>query len=193
MVKINTLRISDDGQLLLIDVATSIGNTFSQILLWTDVSYKDPNLSLDLSSFITGSNNREVLSIPVEEISPDGFDGIYFVEFYSTDMEGEDDCTDCGDGILMGVTANLTKYHECILNGAMAIVLGKDNTEVLEAQLLLDGIYTSLRFGWYQEAITMLRSLEEYCNACHTCGDLVTPTFKKNIGFGILNKTMKLS
>jgi hypothetical protein len=193
MVYIQTLRISDDRQFIYLDVSTSTGNTIEKILLWKEDTYKDVTKAIDLSSYISGLNNREVLSIPISAVSEEEFKGIYFLEFTSTDTVNDDDCSDCDEAVAMGVTVDLTEYHDCILNQTMKVVLGGDNDEVLEAQLLLDNVYTSLRFGWYEEAISILALLEEYCGTdCVTCRELVVPEQKKNLGFGVLNGTMTL-
>ena len=55
MVIINTLKIDSLGENLIIDVTTTVGNLFTQILVWDKDTYKVIPSAIDLSASIVGT------------------------------------------------------------------------------------------------------------------------------------------
>lgn len=206
MAFINTLSISGNRDEILVDVEVPDGNFITQVLLWTEDTFKDISKALDLSSLLSGTDNREIFSITLEDIGITEFDGIYFVEFTSDEPENLSECSDCKDNVALGITTDFTKYHECILEKTLNVVLNpKDslfsdsvcgvsyNKDLVNASILLEGVYTALKFGWYQEAIKLLSSLEFYCDTgCKSCQSFSDTILQNGLGFGTIDNSIVL-
>lgn len=188
MLYINTLRISDNRQTIDINIETSEGNTITQILFWDKDTYKDYSTAIDLSSKLSQTNNVEIISVLPSDLGIENFDGIYIFEFTTTDVD-TDQCSDCNESTLIGVTADFTKYHECILD---SILKNNNIDSAIKIHLTFEAVYSALKLGWYEEAIYLLSYLDDYCKGdCISCKDS-SITVKTGLGFGVLNNNIIL-
>lgn len=208
MVIINNLYISDTADNIVVDVATSVGNVFTNIKLWTKDTFQDPDLAIDLSSYIIGINETENISIPAIAIGVAKYSGLFFIEF-TTSEEVED--TDCcpNSNIRLAVVSNFIKYHECILNRLLKLEIDdcgvkEDNqckdcqncanclSSVLSVQTYVDGLYIAIQYGFYTEAIEILSQLDKLCGVCNTCPDFGETLLIAGGGFGMYNNTLTM-
>lgn len=177
MISIQNLQIINNNSQLSIDVITNEGYFISSIVLWTMNNFKNYSLEVDLSSYIEGINNQEVLIINAEDIGLSKFEDIIFVEIKST-YESVENCTTCQNPGL-GITYNLSKYYQCLINYLIDLQLTQcincNNVEskdtVITINLLIDMVYKSLEIGYYDQAIDMINKLKKLCSLknCNNC------------------------
>lgn len=177
MININNLEIINNGSEIAIDVETNEGYFISSIILWTMDNFKNPSLSIDLSSYIEGINNQEVLIIPINDIGLNKLEDLIFVEFESTYTTPEV-CSTCQNPAL-GITYNLSKYYQCLMTYLSDLSLNTctncDNKDsknlVISINLMIDMIYKSLDIGYYDQAIEIINKLKKLCSLrqCDNC------------------------
>ncbi len=202
MITINILQINPSTGMLNVSVGTSVGNTISSVNLWSENTFKDYTKSIPLNAKLLGVNNLEVFSVDPKELGLEKFNGIYFLEFTTTDVETAA-CSECSGNMLLGVVADLGDYQECLLDSVLDIqydtsdvVNNNQLADVFNIKVTLDAICTSIRFGYYQEAIDMIKILKKLCKdktTCCGCSNLATPIFRSGLGFGILDNDLILS
>lgn len=203
MIKINILQISPDRKTINVSVETSTGNTINSARLWTDQTFKDYTQAVSLNSKLQQTNNKEVFTVGVSDISATTFDGIYFLEFTTTNNNPPaNSCTDCDDNILLGVTADLGYFQECLLDNVLEIqydtsdvVNNNQLQEIYNISMLIESICISIKFGYYQQAIDVLNSLRKLCQEdrqCSQCNKLDTPIFRSGLNFVVINNNLVL-
>jgi len=180
MIIINNLQIIDNGSSLAIDIETNEGYFISSIILWTMDNFKNPSLSIDLSSYIEGINNQESLIIPVNDIGLTNSEDLLFVEFTST-YDAIETCSTCQNPAL-GITYNLSRYYQCLMNyisdlniSSCANCDNKDSKNiVITINLYIDMIYKSLDIGYYDQAIDIIKKLKKLCSLrqCDNCPNI---------------------
>lgn len=135
----------------------------STLKLWTDKTYKDYNLAIDLTSKLTGIA-IENITITLSDLNIAYFDGIYFIE-------AEDNIE-----ISQAIDSDLTRYKECILNKLVEYSICDDclknnSISLINAQSLLIGVENAVEQGFINETFNLINSLNKYCsNDCDTCG-----------------------
>jgi hypothetical protein len=203
MIVIKILQITPDRSTINVSVETSVGDTISSAKLWTNQTFKDYTQAISLDTKLQGATNKEVFSVDVSELGLPILDGIYFVEFTSTDNNPlESTCTDCNNNIALGVTADLGYFQECLLDNVLEIQFDTSDVvnnnhleEIFNIKMLMDALITSIKFGYYQEAIDIIDSLSVLCrerSTCSSCNKLDTPIFKSGLNFVILNNNLIL-
>lgn len=161
-MNITTFSISQDRTQ--INLVIEDAATLTDLKLWTDITYKDYSLAIDLSSKLTASV-VEIITISLSDLSITYFDGIYFIE-------AEDP-----DEIANAITADLTRYKECILDKMLESIecgdcLKATNNNVLNAQTLLYSLETAIENSFIDEISLILIALKKYCsNDCKSCGE----------------------
>lgn len=204
MISINILRIPSDRKTINISVETSIGNTIDSAILWTDSTFKDYTKAINLSDKLEGINNKEVFSIEIGDTSEtDSFDGIYFIEFTSTNVVSTGNSCVNNDLVALGVVANLGYFQECLLENILKVnyntedVLNSNEINKLtNTKVLIDGLSVAIKFGYYSEAIDLLNGLRKICknnSQCISCNSLATPIFNSGLNFGILDDNIILT
>ena len=78
-INVTKFLVSNDLASIDLDVNVTVGQTVTQLLLWTEATYKDPSKSIDLSSLIVGSSEVESLTISASNAGVSSFTGIYFL------------------------------------------------------------------------------------------------------------------
>lgn len=205
MVTINILKISADRTTIDVSITTNSDDTFTDVNFWTDKTFKDYSLAIDLSAKLTGLTENEVFSITAEEVGLSSFDGIYFLEITSTDVTPEA-CAECVNPLL-AVVADLSAYREVLLDRVLKlnnncsqlftgdICSDSAANNVLNLQMLLDSVMAALQFGYYTQALSLFSSLDKLVDidTCDTCGELTYSTFKLGLNYSILNNTLILN
>lgn len=135
----------------------------STLKLWTDKTYKDYNLAIDLTSKLSGIATENI-TITLSDLSTAYFDGVYFIE-------AEDNTTTS-----QAIDSDLTRYKECILNKLVEYSICDDclknnSISLINAQSLLIGVENAVEQGFINETFNLINSLNKYCsNDCNSCG-----------------------
>lgn len=135
----------------------------STLKLWTDKTYKDYNLAIDLTSKLSGIATENI-TITLSDLNIAYFDGVYFIE-------AEDNIE-----ISQAIDSDLTRYKECILNKLIEYSICDDclknnSISLINAQTLLIGVENAVEQGFINETFNLINSLNKYCsNDCDTCG-----------------------
>lgn len=159
---ITLFEISADKTTL--DVTISEASNVSVLRLWKDTNFKDYNLAIDLSSKLTGSATEQI-QITLADLGETYFDGIYF-------LEAEDN-----SGTSLKITADLTKYEECILEKVILANLNSDcltynNVSVINAHSILNSLKYSISLNFVNEILKLNSMIKVYCSEdCKTCGN----------------------
>jgi hypothetical protein len=160
-MQITDFSISEDRtqlNVVIIDAAT-----ISSLKFWTNLTYKDFSLAIDLTSKLTASSTENI-TITLSDVGLSYFDGVYF-------LEAEDP-----DELSSAIESDLTRYKECIVNKLAEFsvcddCLEKDSNSLLNAHALLTGLEDAIEQGWINEILLFISSLNKYCsNDCITCG-----------------------
>jgi hypothetical protein len=202
MVIINQLNIDVLAENIVVDVATTPGNVFTSILIWTSDTFQVLSEAIDVSSYIVGTDETEAFSIPASALGLTKLSGLFFIEF-TTDEEVEECCPDTNKRL--AIVSNFIKYHECILNNLLSAEIddcglkcgGCDDCEdcsnkIVSTNLYLQGLYIAIQQGFYQEAIDIIKILDELCEVCHSCPDYGNAILLAGGGFGIYNNALTL-
>lgn len=205
MILINNFSVSNDATKLYIDVETDTGFNITSAVLWTDETFKDYSQSVDVSSYLTGTTNREVITLPASVLGEETLSGIYFVEFESDSTIDDSDCTNCDNPL--GVAMSLLCYKQCLLNKILEYSVcdpcACDKTEcnIVNTFMFMEAMTISLQYGYYNDAIDNLNKLRRLCNMtvsstgcsdCTDCGQLTTPMFKTGIGYGTIGGSLTI-
>ena len=186
---INNFEILNDGQELAIDVETVEGSLITAIQLWNINTFKNYDLSIDLSYKLENINNKEVFIVTAEELNLISFTDIWFIEIENNDTNIEN-CTSCQD-LALGITYNLQPYYKCMLNYLLDMEKSIEcnstsvhtNNLTITVNLLIDSIEKSLAIGYYLQAIEMLNNLKKLCNIskCKNCETVTCSSCSKFI------------
>lgn len=202
MISINVLQINEFATKIDVNVSTAVGSNITQVLLWDSTTFKNYSKAIDLSSLLEGTTETENFAIDASLIGVKKFSGLYFIEFTSNEVIVPDDCVN-NINTGLGIVANLIPYHECILDKVMSIEIkgckqielgGSECSECSEQLLfintLLQSVYSSIKFGFYEEAIKILNNLNELCEICNTCPDYGNTLLINGLGFGVQNNSI---
>lgn len=146
-----------------IDVTIIDAATVSALRLWKDFDYQDFSLAVDLSAKLTGSATENIV-ISLADIGEVSFDGVYY-------LQAEDP-----DEVSIDITAELTRYKECILEKVVAHNLGNqclvdNNVDVMNAHSALFSLSYAIELNFVNEVVKQLSILQVYCSdECKSCG-----------------------
>jgi hypothetical protein len=160
-MQITQFEISADKTQM--DITITDAATVSVLRMWKDFDYQDFSLAIDLSGKLTASVT-EVLTVTPGELGETSFDGVYF-------LQAEDP-----DEISTDVTAELTRYKECIMekvvtNNLGNICLVENNTDTLNAHFTLFSLAYAIELNFVNEIVKLLSMLQVYCSdECKSCG-----------------------
>lgn len=145
------------------DITITDAAAVSVLRLWKNFDYQDFNKAIDLSGKLTGVATENIV-VTLSDINETSFDGIYF-------LQAEDISS-----ISLDVTADLTRYKECILekiihNSLGNICLTKNNTDTINAHTALFSLSYAVELNFVNEILKLLSMLQIYCsNECRSCG-----------------------
>ena len=201
MLTINILQISSNEKSIEISIETNQGDTINSATLWTDKTFKDYTKSKSLNSYLKQTNNKEVFTVPISEV---GEAKIYFIEFTATNVVSVGNtCTNNNDFISLGVVANLGYFQECLLENILKVNYNTEDVlnsneinKLVNTKVLIDGLTTSIKFGYYAEAIDLLNGLRKICkntSQCISCNSLTTPVFSSGVNIGRIENKRTLA
>lgn len=160
-MQITNFKISNDKSK--IDVTITDAADITSLYLWTDKTFKDFTLAINLTSKLT-SSATETFIITLSDIGITKFDGVYFLE--------AEDTTE----ISIAVTEELTRYKECILDKIIELsvcddCLKKQSLVVTNSHQLLRSLYHAIELKFIDEILLLIKALNKFCsNECKTCG-----------------------
>lgn len=201
---INILNLSQDNTSINVSVETREGDTIQSALLWTDKTFKDYTKAINLEDYLSGLNNKEVFTIDVSSLGIESENRLFFIEFSSTNVNNvQTGCDSCEENTLMGITADFSMYREFILDKILNLHYDKNCTisrqevsKIVNLEMILKAICTSISFGYYNEAISLLTDLNKLAVEdleCDTCSALDYPTVRTTLTFGILDNNLILA
>ena len=160
-MKISSITISTDRTQ--IDLTITDATTLTSLLLWSDVTYKDYSLAIDLSSKLTGAATENIV-ITLADLAISYFDGVYFVEAEGTSVS-------------IAAVADTTRYKECILTKVLQIAQCNDclkvfNNSIINSQTLLLSLEAAVAEGFVDEIMLIIEALNKFCSdKCKSCGE----------------------
>ena len=188
-----------------VSVSTTVGETIESVNLWTDKTFKNYDVALDFTSKLAQTSENEIFSITASEVDGEVFDGIFFLEFTTTDLTPPDNCTGCDGQIALGVVAELTRYQECLLEKVLKLntcdgnlfadgACGTSETgDIININVILDALKYALQSGYYNEAITFITQLAKLCTtSCWYCDDFADPVYKSGLNYCTIDDTLIL-
>ncbi len=195
MITVNIFEISNDGSTLNISVSTTTGEIFTSFRIWTEDTYKVESQAIDLTAQLQQINNNEVLQLGIADLGTADLEGFIFAEFTSSGTV-PGDCDSCSNQVI-AVAANLSKYQEILLNMVLnlSVCRNPDFDPVIELDVLLEQTCEAFKCGYYNEAITLLETIERLYSdevECEACQDLADPAINTTLNFGILNNNLIL-
>ena len=184
-INVTKFLVATDLATIDLDVNVTVGQTVTQILLWTDSTYKDPSASVDLSGLLAGSSEVESISITASDAGLSSFTGIYFLEITTSEPEA-----------LMTATFNLTQYYvvqaQIVANIDLSCLACNANFQnALLFDLFLEATKNALILGRFQDAITNLNNLiiTAETSDCDACNDIeaVVSTAGNIVSVGVID------
>lgn len=181
MIHVNKVNMSHDGKEIYIDIETvELEDRLTSITMWLNDNFKDYSKSIDLSSRLEQTSNREVLTITAQSLDLHSFEGLIFIEFEDDSEETEDlNCTNCFNPKLVILT-NFNKFYKCIadelnkINLNDCINLNQNGNccnpptldKVIMMNLIIEGIKLNLSVGRYNVAVIQMNKLNKLCRNC---------------------------
>jgi len=201
MIIINSLNINELSDKIEVNISTEIGRVFTKVLIWNSSTYKDPSQSIDVSSLLLATSENEVFDIPASMLGVQNILGVWFLEFTNDEEIVPGAC--CQDNVRIGIVANFTKYHECILNALLHMKIEGCSGVAVEncpecksnpvlASTYLDQLYFALNNGFYDDAIRLIEKLDILCDVCNTCPDYGNTVLLNGGGYGVFDNILKL-
>ena len=190
MININSLSINATSTAILASVSTSVGFTFTKILLWDNLTYRDYSKAIDLTSKLLQTSENEDFTIVLSDLTGiSSLTGMLFIEFTTNEATSNTQT---------GLVANFVNYHECLMDKALAVTVknckieqGQGNcssqNNILFIGTLIDTLYTAVLFGLIDEAISIMETLNELCEVCTHCPDLGDAMLVSGLGFKTVN------
>lgn len=194
MININSVVIDEFSNSIKISISAP---NLTEVLFWKQEDFQDYSKAIDVSHLIpTNNNDIYIFTISKSDVNLESFNGLFFLEFVSGDSSSNDYSRK------IAIAANLISYHECLLDKVLSTdIVGckqkKSNCveceeDMIYTQVLLSSLNTSIRFGFFEEAIKILKTLDEMCEICHTCPPYENVKLINGYGFGTVNNSIIL-
>jgi hypothetical protein len=202
MIYINKFQISDDFLSFDLNAYTNEDSNIVSAKLWNQNTFKSYDLAIDLNDYLEGVNENEIFTVNAVDIGVNSFRGIWFIEL-ETDYEEQEPCSNCSNTVI-AVAVNLNDFKHYILDLILHLNVCEDifkcNGEminkIINLQIILEGICTSLSYGYYEEAIFLYTKFYKMyisqTEDCATCRKLKTPVEKTGLNYGTFNNTLIL-
>ena len=149
---------------------------------------------LDLSALIPALDAEQYsFDITKEDVELSNFNGIFFLKF-------EDDTTP-PDNTKLGIAANLIDYADCLLSKTLKITTkgcGEVNNDCEGCKgnasfvaTLIEALNSAIVFGYLDEAIRIIETLDSTCNTCQGCPSQ-SEIYLNGYGYGIIDDNITL-
>jgi hypothetical protein len=172
-INVTKFLVANDLGSIELDVEVTAGQTVTELLLWTETTYKDPAQSIDLSTLIVGAGNTESIVILPADAGLSTFSGMYFLQITTSEPEA-----------IITATANLTQYYivqaKLIANVDLSCLNCNGNFQnALLFDMYLEATKNALILGRFQDAIRNLENLiitveTSDCDECNNIEPVVS-------------------
>jgi len=165
--------------------------TVTKVLLWSHDTFQNRSLAIDLTHLLNQTSNIEEFVVSPSDAEVSNFRGLFFIEVMTSNQE----CTNCG---LVAVAGNLTSYYSFLLEEVLnysVCTTGEcgEEGDILNISILLESINISLKNGYFNEAIDLMRALDRLTSDCDDCAPIeVYCSMNTGLNFGTLNNTLIL-
>jgi hypothetical protein len=166
-ITVKTFMVSNDRLTIDVDLEVGAGQLFTEVLLWTEATYKNPDTAIDLSSKLAGVDNTEVFTITAADAGVATFEGIYIAEITSNDPLAS-----------IVATAPLSKYYAVMASLLAGVDLSCLNCNpnfqnALLLDLYVEAMKQALVLGRFQDAISYLQRINLYTSiSCDSCDNI---------------------
>jgi len=188
MAFIDIFKIANNAKELQVTATAPQGSNFTQVLLWTEDTYKDYTQALDFTSKLDGTSTTETFTIEASELSESTLDGIYFIEMVDNSTPSSS-CAGCSNTVL-GVATDFSRFNNCIVEYLCKVDIECNNEYLHKAvtmKMYIDGLRNSLQLGNFTTAIQFWKNLNRSCeDVCKTCSNTLSELAKKGLGFQTL-------
>jgi len=195
MINLNSITIDQFSSKIDVDVSTDVGNLFTKVLLWKSKDFKKSSKVIDLSQLLQKTNNIESFAISAQDIEMKNVTGLFFIEFFTDEVIVPEDCVK-NSNVSLAVVANLLPYKECVLSKTLSLDIKGCGTGGCESvtliSTLLSTLQTTIKYGFYEEAVKIIESLDELCTDCDNCPDYKNTLLINEEGFGTVNNAIIL-
>jgi len=214
MITVNSIQVNQNLDNLTVDVMSTLGCPITQILFWDIDTYRSTTDAIDLSSLLTNGGLQENFNIVPTDVGKEDFSSVYFIEFISAACPAQN--VGCGDGSYTFPVGNISKFYECLLNLIFNIEisdcgtiskedLGKSSNcdgstasdkegctpDVNLVSTLISGLEKALKMGYYEQAIKIMKKLDDICgDKCSCSGLTYTPIGGGNTNIEVENNVI---
>lgn len=177
MIYVNNASIIDNGKAILIDLETDLEvDRIINLTLWVNENFKDYSKTIDISHYIDGSTNKELIKINALDLDLISFQGLIYIEA-EDNSDTEENCSDCTNTKLIILT-NFNKFYLCMVKELNKVHLDscikegsnccdiKNFDKVILMQNIIEGIKLNLKVGRYNVATEYMKKLNKLCKNC---------------------------
>jgi hypothetical protein len=197
MAYISIFKVTQDGKSLELTTQPTSGSNFTELLLWTQDTYKDYSQAVDLTSKLnTVGSGSQTITIADSDIGESFLSGIYFIEI-SDDSTPSSSCDSCSNTEL-GVATDLSRFSYCLAQYLCDIDLSCANcspnlSTALTMKMYIDNLRDSLQLGNFTTAIEFWSNLDRFCQgSCTECGTSLSDVARRGLGFQTLGNELIL-
>lgn len=173
MINVTKFLVSNDLKSIELDLSITPGQIVTELLLWDDLTYKDPTKSIDLTALLDGTTENESIVITASDAGLTSFDGIYIAQIQTSEPEA-----------FIIATANFTQYYivqaKLVANIDLSCLNCNQNFQnALLFDMYLEAMKNSLLLGRFRDAIDNLGKLkivseDSDCSGCNDIEPLVS-------------------
>tara|TARA_R110000851_G_scaffold57420_2_gene133754 strand:+ start:960 stop:1556 length:597 start_codon:yes stop_codon:yes gene_type:complete len=197
MAYISIFKINQSGTELELTVQPASGETFSELLLWTQDTYKDYSKAIVLTSKLdTLSTTSQSIVISNSDIGEAFLSGIYFIEISDTSTPAGT-CNTCSNTEL-GVATDLSRFSYCLATYLCEVDLSCANCDpnlsvAVTMKMYIDNLRDSLQLANFTTAISFWSNLNRFCKgSCVECGTSLSTIARTGLGFQTLGNELIL-
>tara|TARA_R110000796_G_scaffold202062_1_gene318323 strand:+ start:6939 stop:7535 length:597 start_codon:yes stop_codon:yes gene_type:complete len=197
MAYISLFKVDPDGKNMSLTVQPASGSNLTELLMWTQDTYKNYNNAIDLTNLlnltVTGS---QTISISTSDISEDYLSGIYFIELTDNSTPSSD-CSTCSNTEL-GVATDFSRFSYCLAEYLVDINYNCANCDnnlstALTMKMYIDGLRDSLQLGNFTTAISFFENMDRFCSgSCVECSSTLSDAARYGLGFQTLGNELIL-
>lgn len=197
MAYISIFKVSQDGKQLELTAQPASSSVFTELLLWTQDTYKNYSQAVNLTSKInTTVQGSQTITITDSDIGESFLSGIYFIEI-SDSSTPSSSCDTCSNTAL-GVATDLSRFSYCLAQYLCDIDLSCANcspnlSKALTMKMYIDNLRDSLQLGNFTTAIEFWSNLNRFCQgSCVECGTSLSSIARSGLGFQTLGNELIL-
>lgn len=211
MIIVHKLQLNPNADAVYLDIETGRGYEFTKIEAWYYEDFEKPDKAKVMTLSNRGTNRERFKLSSKKFFKVDKVVGLWVFRFTSNQPVELDDEGNPLSGVgyvpnsnfqsqvLVSYVANLTPQNECILRKLLKLKIDKCKVVIEDdcqecvgnpfyLTTLLSMIKYTLKTGYNDEAIKMLKDFDAMCEVCHTCPDLGDTMLVNGSGVGMLEQ-----